>query len=56
MRYLLSFLILLLCQLSFAQGFKVKGFEQNINDGSAFHAPLDAEGHPCGLIKVSLIM
>ena len=52
MRYLLNFLILLLCQLSFAQGFKVKGFEQNMNDGSAFHAPLDAEGHPCGLIKV----
>ena len=52
MRYLLSSLLLLLCQLSFAQGFKVKGFEQNINDGSAFHAPLDAEGRPCGLIKI----
>lgn len=35
-----------------AQGFEVKIFEQNINDGSAFHAPLDDEGHPCGLIKV----
>lgn len=37
---------------SFSQGFKVKDFKQNINDGSAFHAPMDAEGHPCGLIKV----
>lgn len=52
MRFLLSLLLLLLCHMSFAQGYKVKGFEQNMNDGSAFHAPLDAEGHPCGLIKV----
>ena len=37
---------------SFSQGFKVKSFEQNLNDGSAFHAPVDANGHPCGLIKV----
>lgn len=37
---------------SFSQGFNVEEFKQNINDGSAFHAPLDDEGHPCGLIKV----
>lgn len=37
---------------SLSQGFKVKDFKQNINDGSAFHAPMDAAGHPCGLIKV----
>lgn len=42
----------LLCQYSFPQGFRVKDFQQSINDGSAFHAPMDAEGHPCGLIKV----
>lgn len=43
----------LLCPIAiFSQGFKVKNFKQNINDGSAFHAPLDADGHPCGLIKV----
>lgn len=46
------FLSFLFCQFSFAQGFKVKEFKQNINDGSAFHAPLDLDGHPCGLIKV----
>lgn len=38
--------------LAFSQGFKVKEFQQNMNDGSAFHAPMDANGHPCGLIKV----
>ena len=36
----------------FSQGFKIKDFKQNINDGSAFQAPLDAAGHPCGLVKV----
>ena len=40
------------CQYSFSQGLKIKEFKQSINDGSAFHAPLDAEGHSCGLIKV----
>lgn len=38
--------------ISYAQGFKVKDFKQALSDGSAFHAPMDAEGHPCGLIKV----
>ncbi len=38
--------------ISYAQGFKVKDFKQALNDGSAFHAPLDDEEHPCGLIKV----
>ena len=37
---------------SFSQGFYVKEFKQNINDGSAFHAPLDSLGTACGLIKV----
>lgn len=47
--FLLPFLF---CQLSFSQGLKIKEFKQSINDGSAFHAPLDSEGHSCGLIKV----
>lgn len=37
---------------SFSQGFKVKEFKQIINDGSAFRAPMDVDGHPCGLVKV----
>ena len=47
---LIGFLIL--CTSSFSQGFKVKEFKQNLNDGAAFHAPIDTDGHPCGLIKV----
>lgn len=50
---LLSFIILIAWNsLAFSQGFKVKEFKQNMSDGSAFHAPMDANGHPCGLVKV----
>lgn len=50
---LLVFLALtILCFKAYSQGFKIKEFRQNINDGSAFNAPMDAEGHPCGLIKI----
>lgn len=52
MRIYLLAIALSSCLLSFSQGFKVKVFKQNVNDGSAFHAPLDADGHPCGLIKI----
>ena len=52
MRLLALFISLLLFSYSFSQGFKVKEFKQNLNDGSAFHAPLDCEGRPGGLIKV----
>jgi tetratricopeptide (TPR) repeat protein len=52
MRFCLFLLMGLCCQIAFPQGFKVKEFLQNINDGSAFNAPLDEAGHPCGLIKV----
>ena len=44
--------VLFISVLSYSQGFKIEEFKQNINDGSAFHAPMDADGHPCGLVKV----
>lgn len=52
MRLYVIIMLTLCCQALFSQGFKVKGFEQSINDGSAFRSPMDANGHPCGLIKV----
>lgn len=52
MRVFCFVLSLLFCQLSFSQGFKVKEFKQNMSDGSAFHAPMDGNGYPCGLVKV----
>ena len=44
--------VLFISVLSYSQGFKIEEFKQIINDGSAFHAPMDADGHPCGLVKV----
>lgn len=52
MRNYLVIIFAIICLPFYSQGFKIKEFKQNINDGSAFHAPLDTEGHPCGLIKV----
>ena len=54
MRLLFVFVFVAWNTLAFSQGFKVKEFQQNISDGSAFHAPMDANGHPCGLIKVRI--
>lgn len=51
-RLFTTILALIVYHSSFSQGFKVKSFEQNLNDGSAFHAPIDSNRHPCGLIKV----
>lgn len=52
MRLLFLIISLLIFSQSFSQGFKVKEFKQNLSDGSAFHAPMDLEGHPCGLVKI----
>ena len=52
MRYFATIILMLFSCLTFSQGFKIREFKQNVNDGSAFHAPLDAYGRPCGLIKV----
>ena len=52
-RYLFFFVMMIFYGLStYSQGFKVKEFKLNINDGSAFHAPLDSLGISCGLIKI----
>lgn len=45
-------LMIFYCLSSYSQGFKVKEFKQNLNDGSAFHAPLDSLGFACGLVKI----
>lgn len=51
-RFVLFWMFTWACVPFYGQGFKVKEFKQNLNDGSAFHAPVDSGGHPCGLIKV----
>ena len=56
-RFLRSLCVIIIFGASmsvFAQGYQVKELKQNLNDGSAFHAPLDASGNPCGLVKVRI--
>lgn len=46
-------LILISSQMSFAQGFKVSSLKMNLSDLSAStQQRTDAEGNPCGLVKV----
>ncbi len=52
MRIHLFVIFIFVALTSFSQGLLIKEFKQNFNDGSAFQAPLDANGHSCGLIKV----
>lgn len=52
MRIYLSILLYLCFQVCHAQKLEITSFKQVLSDGSAFHAPLDKEGNPCGLIKV----
>ncbi len=40
---------------SFAQGFKITEVKETISGSDAFHAPMDNNSHPCGLIKVQSI-
>ena len=51
-RILITFIFLQIPLCSFSQGFKVKDFKLSINDGAAFHAPKDENGHSCALIKI----
>lgn len=54
MRFFLSFFLVLVSCFSYSQGFKVKEFKMNISDGDAWHAPSDANGNQCGLVKVRI--
>ena len=52
MKYFLLFLSFFVCQICIGQGFSVKEMKETESGSVAFHAPIDAFGHPCGLIKV----
>lgn len=46
-------LIFILCShLAVAQGTKIKGVKETVSGTDAFNAPIDSNGHPCGLVKV----
>ena len=52
MKYLLTIILLFLCKVTFSQGIKVTDVKETVSGTDAFHAPIDSNGHPCGLVKV----
>ncbi len=48
----ITFLLFFICLNIFSQGIKVKEVKEIISGSDAFHAPIDENGHPCGLVKV----
>ena len=43
---------LVLASSTLAQGIKVAEIKETVSGTDAFHAPIDENGHPCGLVKV----
>lgn len=37
---------------SYAQGIKIVEMKESVSGSDAFHAPIDRNGHPCGLVKI----
>ena len=52
MRIYISFVCVFFCQVALAQGIKVKEVKETVSGSDAFHAPIDLNGNPCGLVKV----
>jgi hypothetical protein len=41
---------------SYAQGLKITEIKETISGSDAFHAPMDKNGHPCGLVKIQAMI
>ena len=52
MRIYISFVCVFLFHVTLAQGIKVKEVKETVSGSDAFHAPIDLNGNPCGLVKV----
>lgn len=52
MRWIFVFLLLIVTNNIFAQGIKIKEVKETVSGSDAFHAPIDLNGNPCGLVKV----
>ena len=47
------FIVFLFCfQNILGQGMKIEGVKETVSGTDAFHAPMDNNGNPCGLVKV----
>ena len=56
MKIVLTFFFLFSNIVSFSQGIKVINIQETNSGTDAFHAPLDKNGHPCGLAKVQSVI
>lgn len=56
MKNILVVLLFLLSQVSLSQGIKVIDVKEAVSGSDAFYAPMDNNGHPCGLIKVQSVL
>lgn len=45
-------MLFFVCLNIFPQGINVKDIKETVSGSDAFHAPMDENGHPCGLVKV----
>lgn len=52
MRIIFVFFVAAVANCIFAQGLKIKDVKETVSGTSAFHAPIDSNGNPCGLVKV----
>lgn len=41
---------------SYAQGLKITEVKETVSGSDAFHAPMDKNGHPCGLVKIQAMI
>lgn len=52
MKNVVLLFLFFVCLNIFPQGVKVKEVKETVSGSDAFHAPMDENGHPCGLVKV----
>ena len=52
MKNVVLLFLFFVCLNIFPQGAKVKEVKETVSGSDAFHAPMDENGHPCGLVKV----
>ena len=56
MRVYFSFILVIASVISYAQGLKVTDVKESVSGSDAFHAPIDKNGHPCGLVKIQTMI
>ena len=56
MRAFFSFILVFAYIISYSQGLKIVEVKESVSGSDAFHAPMDRNGHPCGLVKIQTMI